>query len=244
MPLPQMPPSKRYTLEVCAASPEAVKASQGVADRIELCIGLEVGGLTPDAGLMALAAETQIETHVLIRPRCGDFAMTADELGVALRSIRATQEFGLAGVVIGAERDGALDQDALKAMIDAAGDLYVTLHRVIDVVKDPIAALEVAIELGCTRVLSSGGAPTAQAGRGALRQLQQASQGRIEIMAGGGITHRTLPMLMADSDLTSFHASCTTEQQLSPDYATRGFGVAARIFDRAELTRLAALFAE
>lgn len=236
-----MLPNKRYTLEVCAASPEAVQASKGVADRIELCTGLEIGGLTPDAGLMALAAEANIETHVLIRPRCGDFRMSPDDIAIACTSIRTTREFGLAGVVIGAERDGALDQAAMNAMIDAAGDLHVTLHRVIDVVTDPIAALETAIELGCKRVLTSGGASTAADGRDLLRQLHGASQGRIEVMAGGGINDRTLPVLMADTELTSFHASCTTEEQLSPEYVARGFGKVKRIFDEAALFRVAAL---
>jgi copper homeostasis protein len=64
----------------------------------------------------------------------------------------------------------------------------VTLHRVIDVTPDPLAGLRTAVSLGLTRVLTSGGASAARDGRDMLRALVAAAEGRIQVMAGSGVT--------------------------------------------------------
>ncbi|MET7325016.1 copper homeostasis protein CutC, partial [Streptomyces sp. NPDC005549] len=60
--------------------------------------------------------------------------------------------------------DGALDTDALAVLVGAARDTdpaaQVTLHRA----GDPVAAVAALPGLGITRVLTSGGAPTAIGG--------------------------------------------------------------------------------
>ncbi|MCB2138752.1 MAG: copper homeostasis protein CutC, partial [Rhodobacteraceae bacterium] len=61
-------------LEVCVDGADgATAAVAGGADRIELCSALELGGLTPSAGLMARAALLPVPVHALIRPRSGNF---------------------------------------------------------------------------------------------------------------------------------------------------------------------------
>lgn len=236
-----MPPNNRYTFEICVDSPDAVAPAAAVADRIELCLGLDIGGLTPDIGMMELAASLGVETHVLIRVRSGDFTMTRDELSVACASIRATRQLGLKGVVIGAERAGALDLEALEMMLAAAAGLDVTLHRVIDVVEDPVAALHHAIDLGIRRVLTSGGARSAPDGMSGLAELHDAADGRIEIMAGSGINSANLPDLLSATPITSFHASCTKTIALAGRHAGLGFGRKMRLFDQGEARRIADL---
>jgi copper homeostasis protein len=55
-------------LEVCVADAESLAAAiAGGADRIELCSGLELGGLTPSPGLMRLAAQDSLPVYVLFR---------------------------------------------------------------------------------------------------------------------------------------------------------------------------------
>ena len=219
-------PNKDYCFEICVETPTALMAAIGISDRIELCSGLDVGGLTPDIGMMQLATEIGVETHVLIRPHCGDFTMDAGDLTVALSSIRMVRQLGLKGVVIGAERDGVLDRQAMEAMVNAAQGLDVTLHRVIDILDDPIAALECAIELNISRILTSGGAPKAIDGAQGLCQLHEAANGRIEIMAGSGINSQILPDLLATTPVTSFHASCSKKVPIDKRYPNFGFGAA------------------
>lgn len=59
-------------LEVCVDNATGLGAAiAGGADRIELCAALDVGGLTPSAGFMALAATCGVPVMPLIRPRSG-----------------------------------------------------------------------------------------------------------------------------------------------------------------------------
>lgn len=66
-------PRNRLTFEVCIDSPAGLTACAGLVDRIELCSALDLGGLTPDPGLIALAQQSGLPCHVMIRPRAGDF---------------------------------------------------------------------------------------------------------------------------------------------------------------------------
>lgn len=233
-----------YSFEICVETPDALDACVGVADRIELCCGLDVGGLTPSFGLMEKAKLSGVETHVLIRPRAGDFMMTPADLAVAVADIHAVRRVGLKGVVIGAERGGALDRTAIDAMVQAAGGIDVALHRVIDVVDDPVAAMEVAIECGFVRILTSGSASSAPQGIAGLDRLQKASAGRIEIMAGAGITSVNIGDILNYTDITSFHSSCSAKIALGPRYSEFGFGEVIRSFDLAEATKIAARLAQ
>src|SRR6516225_1849929 len=69
----EMPRSEapRRLLEVAANSlASALAAQAGGAGRIELCTALELGGLTPSYGEIALVRErVQLPLYVLIRPR-------------------------------------------------------------------------------------------------------------------------------------------------------------------------------
>lgn len=236
-----MPRNSPYTLEICVDTPDAITAVAGHADRIELCSALDVGGLTPDPGLMAYAVSEGLETHALIRPRSGDFTLSDSDLSTTLTSIHAAHDLGVSGVVIGAERDGALDRAALEQMVQAASGLTLTLHRVIDVVDDPLGALDTAIDLGFHRVLTSGAAKSAAEGITGLNAMFNAASGRIEVMAGSGITSQTLPAIMAQTDITSFHSSCSGHSPLDQRYVAFGFGSTKRFVDKTELSKMVGL---
>ncbi len=227
-------------LEVCVESAAALAVCEGVADRIELCSGLDIGGLTPSHGLMQQARASGLETHVLVRPQIGDFAFDAVTLEMAVEDIKHTKALGLHGVVIGATAKGALDQDALHKMLQAADGLTKTLHRAFDVVDDQFATLDTAIAMGFDRILTSGGATTAFAGRAQLAKLQDHANGRIEIMAGSGVNSANVAEIARDTGLTSFHASCTAKTAMPPKTVELGFGPHRRTIDKAELLSLKA----
>lgn len=235
-----MPPNKPIDLEICVETAQGIAAAQGQADRIELCSGLGVGGLTPSLGLMEMARDSGLETHVLIRPRSGDFEMDARDLELCLKDISTVRDCGLHGVVIGAVRDQALDKDALSTMCAAAEGLVVTLHRAIDVVADPLQALDIAVDLGMARILTSGGAENAVLGRAVLAELCSHAAGRIDIMAGGGITPGNVAALLADADIDAIHASCGRKILLPDAYGAKGFGATRNVTDSATIKALAA----
>src|SRR5688500_8250155 len=97
-------PEMRPLLEIAANSLDSALAAQaGGADRIELCAGLELGGLTPSPGLVARVRERlRIPVYVLIRPRAGDFAYSEAEHDTMLADIAWCRQAGCDGVVTGA----------------------------------------------------------------------------------------------------------------------------------------------
>lgn len=226
-------PRNRLTFEVCIDSPAGLTACAGLVDRIELCSALDLGGLTPDPGLIALAQQSGLPCHVMIRPRAGDFCYDLAERDAMCASIEAVRNAGLAGVVIGASQGDALDLDTLRHLVEAADGLDMTLHRVIDLLHDPLAAMEQAIELGIRRILTSGGAPKAIDGLAQLRALQNAAQGRIEIMVGSGVLVSNTAEIAQTTGITSFHSSCAKEVPVAAHLHQFGFAKTQRVTDRA-----------
>lgn len=203
--------SKRVILEVCVDTPAGLAvAIAGGADRIELCSALALQGLTPAPGLMAIAAEAEIPIYPMIRPRNGDFVHDAGDLDAIFRDIDAVREAGLAGVVVGANLPtGELDVDVLSMLVAHAEGLGVTLHRAFDLTPDPLAALETAIDLGFERVLTSGCALTAMAGAETIARLVEQADGRIAILAGGGVRPENVADLVVRTGVVEVHGSCS-----------------------------------
>lgn len=202
--------TQELLLEVAANSvASAVAAQEGGAGRVELCSALELGGLTPSHGQIALARDRlRIPLYVLVRPRAGDFLYNDDECATMLRDIEACVGLGCDGVVIGMlDADGNVDRRRCAELVSAAKGLGVTFHRAIDVSRDPLQALEDAIALGCERVLSSGAQPGAPQGVVLLREMVQRAGDRISVMPGAGIDAGNIAALRAQTGAREFHAS-------------------------------------
>lgn len=197
-------------LEIAANSlASALAAEAGGATRIELCSALELGGITPSAGLLARVRErVSIPIHVLVRPRAGDFAYSAHEHETMLADIAHCAALGCDGVVIGAlAADGQVDAARCRELLQAAGPLDTTFHRAIDVCPDMCGALEAIVALGFRRVLTSGGAADAVAGAGMVRRLVERAGDRIAVMPGSGINAGNIAALAAATGAGEFHAS-------------------------------------
>ncbi len=196
-------------LEVCVDDPAGLAAAvEGGADRIELCAALDVGGLTPSPGLMALASRAPVPVYAMIRPRAGAFVFDGDEEAAMVADIEAALTAGLAGVVIGASRnDGCLDTAMLSRLKTVAGNAGVTLHRAFDLVPDMEHALKQAIDLGFERILTSGGQKTAIEGADMIARLNDRAGARIRIMPGSGLRPANIESML-QLGIGEVHASC------------------------------------
>lgn len=196
---------RQVAVEIAVQDPAGVRTALAAGvDRIELCSALGVGGLTPSAGMVATAvaaaraAHVPGFVHVLVRPRAGGFVYDDDEIGLTLADVIAAREAGAAGVVVGAlDASGTVDRSAIEALVAVAGPLDVTFHRAVDAVEDPLATVDALIELGVTRILTSGAAPRSIEGTETLAALVERAAGRIQIMAGGGVSVADIPSLAA-----------------------------------------------
>lgn len=197
-------------LEICAGSVEsAIAARDGGAKRIELCAALEIGGVTPSAGLIAEARKVEgLALNVIIRPRGGDFLYNSHEAASMEQDIITCRHLGADGVVIGAlTADGDIDTALCRRLVAAAGDMSVTFHRAFDMCRDPRKALEELIELGCDRVLTSGQATTATAGIPLLKELVEQAGERIIIMPGCGVNSTNAAAIISATGAKEIHAS-------------------------------------
>lgn len=198
-------------LEICAGSyRSALAALNGGADRVELCSGLDEGGLTPSAGLIKkVCALNGIKKHVLIRPRGGDFHYTTEEKEIILDDIRTACGLGADGIVVGAlHADGCIDEEFLNQCVSAANGRSVTFHRAFDLCRNPLDSLEQIIKAGCHRILTSGQAATAEKGTPLLQQLVSQAQERIIIMPGCGVNPDNARDITEKSGAKEIHASC------------------------------------
>lgn len=208
-------------IELCAASIEAIDlAKKYHFNRIELCQNLEQGGLTPSAGLIQLALEVGVDTHVLIRPRAGGFYYNDRELIQIEKDIEYCAQSGVQGVVVGLLQENFdIDKVQLHSLIARFPDLDWTFHRAFDESIDWKRSLDVLIELGFKRVLTSGFAKSVEHGMINLEQMTAYANGRIEIMAGGGVHAGNIQKLAAIPGLSAVHFSATQKVLLDEDSA-------------------------
>lgn len=200
----------KRVLEVCAGSVQsAIAARDGGATRVELCAALEVGGVTPSAGLMREVRKVEgIAMHVLIRPRGGDFLYDESETDCMVEDIITARECGADGVVIGAlTADGDIDTAVCRRLVEAAGDMNITFHRAFDMCRNPMQALEDIIALGCNRILTSGQAASALAGTELLKELVEAAGDRLKIMPGCGVNAQNAATILDACGAVEIHAS-------------------------------------
>ena len=198
-------------IEICANSAwSCVEAEAGGASRVELCAGIPEGGTTPSYGEIktAQALTSQIAINVIIRPRGGDFLYTEAEIQSMLLDIELCKQLGVHGVVFGClTQEGDIDVPLMRRLIEAAKPLSVTCHRAFDVCRDPFAALEQLIELGCDRILTSGQKFTAEKGIPLLKQLVEKAGDRIIIMPGCGVRENNIARIEAETGAKEFHTS-------------------------------------
>jgi copper homeostasis protein len=196
-------------LEICIESlPAGLAARTGGADRVELCAALVTGGLTPSHGLIAAAVEqVGLPVHVLLRPRAGGFVYSCEEFRILQRDLETARSLGASGCVFGIlDREGRVDFERTRELVQQAGPMQVTFHRAFDRSRDLAESLEQVIEAGCARVLTSGGQQTVSEGAPMLAALVRQARGRVRIAAGGGVTPASAALLLAEAAV-DLHAS-------------------------------------
>ena len=184
-------------LEICVDSYASAHAAiAGGADRLELCSALLAGGLTPyEILLRQIREESDIPIRCLMRHRAGDFLYPKEELELLRRQILQLKNAGASGFVIGClTAEGDLDMEAMKPLVEACGDSGITLHRCIDVSRDPIRTYLDAASLGIDTVLTSGAASSCTKGMAVIEQLLalRDSGNGPEVLIGAGVNAKVI----------------------------------------------------
>ncbi len=246
----------RPLIEVCVGSVADARAAVAAgANRLELCSATELGGLTPSAGLLeAVTEQVDLPVMVMIRPRPGGFCYSDTEFDVAKREANNALQYPIAGLVFGfLDAEGNVNRDQCREMVDLAGERETVFHRAFDVVPDPLAAVDVLVELGITRLLTSGQEPRTLDGAKLIRQLFKRASDRMQILPGGGISAVHAVEIVERTGCIQLHigasgvqsdallASCPKIDFHSPSYLEAG---SHRIVDQDKVVRLIGAFTQ
>ena len=207
-----------YIIEIATSDYLTTKSAvEGGADRIELCANLAEGGTTPSYAHIKKCREAfSIPLFPIIRPRGGDFLYNKDEFEIMKNDIKLCKELGCEGIVIVLlNMDGTIDMTRTSELIELAYHLEVTFHRAFDRCKDPFAALEELIEIGCQRILTSGQQPSVSSRKSVvdskavelITELKRLAEDRIIIMPGSGVRKENIKMLAEKTGCLEFHSS-------------------------------------
>ena len=199
-------------LEVCTGSLQSViNAVKGGAQRIELCSALSLDGLTPSLGLIKTVRKMfpKLTIHTLIRVREGDFCYNEGEIKVMETDIKEILSYTDAIVCGALTADGDIDIATTRRLIDACEGKPFTFHRAFDVCRNPLKALDELAALHCTRVLTSGQAPTAETGIPALKEYVKHVEGRMTILPGGGVMPLNAKKILAETGATEIHGAAS-----------------------------------
>lgn len=168
---------------------DAVAASEGGADRLEVVRELARGGLTPPVDLVReIARATMLPLRVMVREQD---TLTVDgerERTALRRACLAFAELDVDGVVIGFARDGAVDVETTADALVETPALRATFHRAFDAVDDWRGSISLISQLPqVDRILTSGGrGPWSDRAQRLHASVDRASP-RLTIVAGGSI---------------------------------------------------------
>ena len=133
---------------------------------------------------------------------------------------------GANGFVIGClTSHGELDGEAMRPLIEAADGCGLTLHRCIDVSRDPCKTYMDAKALGIDTVLTSGAASSCRQGMetiGAMLQMRDAYQGP-EVLVGAGVNANTITLFRNTfPQVRAFHMSGKTDLESKMTFRREG----------------------
>ncbi|KAK3634431.1 hypothetical protein LTR56_015310 [Elasticomyces elasticus] len=152
----------------------------------------------------------------MIRPRGGNFIysdLEFDQMKSDIKDFKAHSDGFVFGIL---NNDGRIDVTRTTELVKAAAPLPCTFHKAFDETPDLFEAFDDVLTTGCSAILSSGGAHTAQAGIETLGQLVRMSQRRITIMPGGSVRSSNISTLRAFTRADIFHSSAVPKGAAEP----------------------------
>ena len=224
-------------IEVCASSvQDCIVAQNEGADRIELISASYLGGLTPTTTVIDMAIENGVKIPIMamVRPRGGGFCYSEIEKEQMFREARELLKHGAKGIVFGfLNEDRKIEWDETRKMIELCKSYEAesVFHRAFDCSDEPEYNIQRLIELGCTRILTSGLGVNVEKGAELLKLLQEKFGDRIEILAGAGISTENIESIIKKTAVTQVHG---TFKKYGVDQTTTGTDVTYRYTDKGD----------
>lgn len=200
----------------CFEITSAEIALKSVADRIEFCSAIELGGLTPNIDEFRYLKEKYTKPiYVMIRPSGGSFIYSDDEFRQMKHDLIEFKKSGANGFVFGILNEhNEIDFDKNRELIELAEDTPCTFHRAFDRTKNLDESIKTLIKLGFATVLTSGGKKSAIEGKNELKLLIEKYADKIDILIGGGVRSSNIQELRKFTHGKSFHSSAILDYEI------------------------------
>ncbi len=148
--------------ELCCGSLEdAIIGDRYGASRIELNSSLFLGGKTPSMGLVKKVLENiNIPAVLMVRPRGGGFNYSHNDYITMKEDLKEFLKLSIEGIAFGFLNDDLeIHKRKTEEFINIINDSgkKSVFHRAFDNVKNKEESVEYLIDIGCSRVLTSGG---------------------------------------------------------------------------------------
>ncbi len=197
-------------LEISVSTREEARiAEQGGADRLEVAIKSEQGGLTPDmAEISDVLATTKLPCFILIRPRVDSYELTEKEFHQMLHIIEVAKLSTAKGISIGMLKHGKIDKVKLEKAIEAKGHLELVFNHAVDSTYEWEEEMKYLIEHeGVDWIQSTGSTETIIDGYKRLLPLMDVIKDKL--IVGRGINAVNITKLL-DDGITDVVYQCRT----------------------------------
>lgn len=199
----------------CFEITSAETALPSVADRIEFCANLELGGTTPYIeDFRYLKQKYHKPIYVMIRPKGGEFIYSDNEFSQMQKNIIEFKKAGADGFVFGVlDEHNEVDKERNRNLINLAEEIPCTFHRAFDRTIDLDKSITTLINLGFRAVLTSGGKKSAKEGKETLKHLVESYAHKINILIGGGVRSNNIHELKEFTNGIFFHSSAILDYE-------------------------------
>lgn len=200
-------------IEACVGSTDdAIRAAEAGADRIEFNRALDRDGLTPTLeDTMRVLREVSVPVVVMVRPHDRGFAVSQTEFDHMVAQGEAFAEAGAAGLVAGfLDEARGIDVARTRAWVRRFEPLETVFHRAFDQCRNAREGFDQLIDVGVTRLLTSGQAATALEGAELIAELIERGAERVEVLPGAGVGPTTGAELVWRTRCTQLHGSFRT----------------------------------
>lgn len=235
-------------VEVCCGSvDDCIVAQNCHADRIELNHALEMGGMTPSiATLKQAKKKVNIPLCCMVRPRGFGFCYSEQYYEVMLQEAKDLLAAGADGIVFGfLNEDSTINVERTKEMVSLIKPKEAIFHKAFDSTPDLEKSIQILIECGIDRILTSGGAsyPDIEEGCLLLGKLQKKYGDKIQILPGGGVRDHNVNQILALTQANQIHmtAKHTVLDPSTQYYGTTDHSVASHSYIATEETQLKAI---
>jgi len=205
----------RPILEVIVCSvADAVAAEKGGADRLEIIVDFDKGGMTPPIQLVKeILASVAVPARVMIR-ETEEFIVTDESIIEKLcRSAAAYSQLAIDGLVLGFVREGRVDVNLTNRVLSFAPNLRATFHHAFEELDDPFTAIRHLKQCPqIDRILTYGGRGEWKQKIKRLDEYQQAAAPEITILAGGGLDKQIIEKIRNETDVREFHVGRTVRR--------------------------------